>query len=200
MPTLILDPRIEALYRTDFHDRFRECWDGTDTVPPMPNNEHTRLVSQLTSVFSSLVDWEGGESAVPGANLSDRVAGWAQNYRCPDVLVYLAGNPAVDHGTHWVGGPDFLVEIISEGEDPHAKFDFYAAVHTREALIVERDPWALELFTLQGTALISVGRSEVGNDATLSSVALGLTFKLVAGTQRPRIEVTRPASGHTWLI
>ncbi len=200
MPTLILDPRIEGLYRTDFHDRYRECWEGTDIVPPMPNNEHTRLVSQFSSVFSSLVDWDAGEQAVPGANLSDRVAGWTQNYRCPDVLVYLRGNPAVDHGTHWVGGPDFAVEIISHGEDPHAKFVFYAAVNTREVLVVERDPWAVELFVLADGRLVTAGRSDVVNDVVLTSAALGLTFKLVTGTPRPRIEVTHPTTGKSWVV
>ncbi len=200
MPTLILDPTLDALYRERYADRYRETWDGVDTLPPMPNTQHQLLVNRLASAFSSVIDWDAGEVCYPGANLSDRVAGWAQNYRCPDVLVYLASNPAVDHGTHWVGGPDLLVEIISEGEDPHAKFDFYAAVRTREALIVERDPWALELFTLQGTALVSAGRSELGNDVTLTSAALGLTFKLVAGTARPRIEVTHTATGNAWTI
>lgn len=200
MATLILDPRMEALYRTDFHDRFRECWEGVDVVPPMPNNEHTRLVAQFTSVFSGLVDWDVGEQAVPGANLSDRATGWVQNYRCPDVLVYLAGNAAVDHGTHWVGGPDFAVEVISEGEDPRAKFDFYAAVNTRELLIVERDPWAVELFTLANGRLVSAGRSDVANGLVLNSAALGLTFRLVAGASRPKIEVTQPTTGKSWAI
>jgi hypothetical protein len=200
MATLILDPRLEALYRSEFHDRFRECWEGIDTVPPMPNTEHMRFVSQLNSVFSSVIDWDAGDSCYPGANLSDRLVGWTQNYRCPDVLVYLTGNPAVNHGTHWVGGPDFLVEIISEGEDPHAKFAFYAAVNTREVLVVERDPWAVELFTLANGALVSAGRSEVSNGLLLTSAALGLTFKLVAGASRPRIEVTQPASGKCWVV
>lgn len=55
------------------------------------------------------------------------------------------------------------VEIISEGEDPHATFALYAAVNTREVLVVERDPWAAELFTLLDGQLVSTGRSDVGN-------------------------------------
>lgn len=200
MPTLILDPYLDQLYREKYPDRFRETWDGVDTLPPMPNTEHMRYVSQLNSIFSSVIDWDAGDQSVPGANLSDRVANWTQNYRCPDVLVYLASNPAVDHGSHWVGGPDFLVEIISEGEDPHAKFAFYAAVNTREVLVVERAPWAVELFTLTGGQLVSAGRSDVSNGAVLSSVALGLTFKLVSGTPRPRIEVTQSTSGKSWVV
>jgi Uma2 family endonuclease len=200
MATLILDPHLEKRFRDEYPDRFRETWDGVDTLPPTPNTEHQRLVVQFSSVFSAVIDWDRGDSCFPGANLSDRADGWAQNYRCPDVLVYLSGNPAVDHDTHWVGGPDFLVEIISEGEDPHAKFAFYAAVNTREVLVVERNPWALELFTLVNGALVSAGRSELANGLVLTSDALGLTFKLVAGSPRPKVEVTHPASGKRWVV
>lgn len=42
--------------------------------------------------------------------------------------MYLAGSKAKDSGTHWVGGPDILVEITSPGEDPRQKLDFYAKV------------------------------------------------------------------------
>lgn len=69
-----------------------------------------------------------------------------------------------------MGGPDLAVEIISEGEDPHAKFAFYAAVNTREVLVVERDPWAAELFTLLDGQLVSAGRSDVGNGGPCSRV------------------------------
>ena len=200
MPTLILDPHLEQLYRDRYSDRFRETWEGVDVLPPMPNTEHQLLVNKLASAFSSVIDWDAGDSCFPGANLSDRVAGWTLNYRCPDVLVYLRGNPAVDHGTHWVGGPDFAVEIISEGEDPQAKFEFYAAVSTREVLVVERDPWAVELFTLSNGRLVSSGRSDVANGLVLNSAALGLTFRLVAGASRPKIEVTQPTTGKSWAI
>jgi Uma2 family endonuclease len=63
----------------------------------------------------------------------------------PDVVVALAGGQAKDCGTHWCSGPDFVVEIRSPSEDPRDKLDFYAAVGTREVLVIDRDPWALEL-------------------------------------------------------
>ena len=49
----------------------------------------------------------------PGCNVSDRPKRWKKNYRCPDVAVFLPGNPAEDRETHWFGGPDFAVEILS---------------------------------------------------------------------------------------
>lgn len=199
MPLLVLDPEIAREYRERF-DRFTESWDGVDVVAPLPNDEHQELQGALLMPLYDLFQVAGLGRVRPGVNVTDRHVGWRQNYRGPDVVVYLNGNPAVNHGTHWVGGPDFLVEIISEGEDPHAKFAFYAAVNTREVLVVERDPWAVELFTLTGGQLVSAGRSDAANGAVLSSAALGLTFKLIAGTQRPRIEVTQPTTGKSWVV
>src|SRR5688500_17695917 len=122
-------------------------------MPALPNNEHQNLVMRLGVPFAAVVNWEAGDSVPPGANVSARVAGWKQNYRCPDVVVALAGGRAQDCGTHWCGGPDFVVEIRSPSEDPRDKLDFYAAVGTREVLVIDRDPWGLELFRLDGLVL-----------------------------------------------
>lgn len=203
MPVLILDPVDEQKYRAE-HDangdnRFDEVWEGTLVVPPAPNTEHFRIASRLNTAVSAVIDWDRGDQCTPGGNLSDRTDGWTQNFRCPDLLVYLAGNPAVDHGTHWEGGPDFLVEIISPGEKPYDKFDFYAAVNTREVLIVRRDPWALELHQLRDGKLVPAGTSDLGNSAVLTSSELPLTFRLVAGQPRPTIEVIHTPTGRRWV-
>jgi hypothetical protein len=134
-------------------------------------------------------------------NVSDRADGWDKNYRAPDFLVYLTGNPAVNHGTHWQGGPDFLVEVLSRGERPRAKFRFYAAINTREVLLVHRRKagWALELFQLQGGKLEPAGRSTLDAPAVLASGVLPLTFQLVPGPDRPRIRVAHPTDGRDWL-
>ncbi|OWK43504.1 hypothetical protein FRUB_03103 [Fimbriiglobus ruber] len=199
---LILDPMLAREFRehhvaTDVC-RFDEMWEGMLVVPPAPNNEHFRIVSILNTATSSVIDWDAGDQSVPGGNLSDRAADWQHNYRVPDLLVYLAGNPAVDHGTHWEGGPDFLVEIISPGEKPYDKFDFYANVNAREILIVHRDPWALELFQLSGGKYVSAGRSDLSTPGVLKSTVLPLAFRLVAGKTRPKIEVTHPPTGRRW--
>ena len=86
---------------------------------------------------------------------------------------------------------------MSPGEDPHAKLDFYAAVGTREVLIVDRYPWALELFQLRNGRLESAGRSDVANPTSLASGVLPLSFRLVPDPKRPRIELTH-GDGRTW--
>jgi Uma2 family endonuclease len=175
-----------------------EMWDGVPYMPPMPNNEHQLLTLRLASAFAEIVGWDRGDQALPAVNVSDRADGWPQNHRGPDGVVYLAGNPAIDHGTHWQGGPDFLVEIMSPGEEPTAKFGFYAAVNTREVLIVDRYPWAVELFRLRDGALVSAGRSDLSNPAEVTSGVLPLAFRLVPGEPRPRVGVRHTGTGQTW--
>lgn len=202
MPVMIYDPVLEQEIRTarDKCDAGRrdEVWDGVLVVPPQANNEHQRIVSRLTAAISAVIDWDAGDQVLPGANVSDRDAGWKQNYRCPDVVVYLASNKSKDSDTHWVGGPDIAVEITSPGEDPRLKLDFYAKVKTRELLIVDRDPWAVELYQLRRGKLVSAGMSDAATSAVLASGVLPLTFQLRAGTPRPTILLTHTGTGQTW--
>jgi Uma2 family endonuclease len=202
MPVMILDPfleqRIRAERQNNETNQYDEVWEGVLVVAPLPNNEHQRIVTRLSTAFSSIIDWEQGNQVLPGANVSDRDADWISNYREPDVAVYLSTNPARDCGTHWVGGPDLAVEIVSPGEDPHDKLDFYAKVNTRELLIVDRDPWKLELYQLQGGKLVLVGKADGVSSSMLMSGVLPLTFQLQAGTLRPIILLTHTETKQTW--
>jgi Uma2 family endonuclease len=200
---LILDPTVAQRFiderSANGHDNY-EVWDGRVVVAPMPNNEHYFIAMKLAEAFSANIDWDRGERALPGGNVSDRDDEWEKNYRNPDLLVVLEGSTAIDRGSRWLGGPDLVVEIISPGEEPQAKFDFYAKVKTREVLIVDRNPWAVELYRLKGKKLILVGRSDEEEPQTVASAVLPLTFKLIAGKPRSRIEVTHPKSKKTWMV
>jgi Uma2 family endonuclease len=202
MPVMILDPMLEQRIRTERQDQemsqYDEVWEGVLVVAPLPNTEHQRIVQRLSLPFSSLIDWDQGSQVLPGVNVSDRDADWLKNYREPDLVVYLATNPAKDKGTHWIGGPDLAVEIVSPGEDPHHKLAFYAKVNTRELLIIDRDPWQLELYHLNGGKLILQGHADATNGVVLTSEVLPLTFHLKAGTQRPTIVVTHMVTKETW--
>ena len=204
MAILVLDPLHEAEARKMWpgldDDRLTEVWEGVTVMSPAANNEHQNLVNALGGVFWTVVESPGLGLTHQGVNLSDRTPDWMENYRNPDVTVYLDGNPAVDHGTHYVGGPDLAVEVISPGETPSAKFAFYAAVSTRELLIVHRDPWKLELFVLTDGKFTLAGSSTLSSASLCASVALGLTFRLLEGVRRPLIAVTHPATGHTWSV
>ena len=82
----------------------------------------------------------------PGVNLSDRDEGWEQNFREPDVAVFLRDGKAINCGTHWQGAADFLVEIISPGERTREKIPFYSSLGVVE-LLVDR-PRPLDAGTL----------------------------------------------------
>ena len=202
MAVMILDPALEKQVRAEYEaanpERPAEVWEGMTVVPPLPNNEHARLTLSLCQAFAAVIDWTAGDQALPGGNVSDRDDGWAHNYRNPDVLVAFAGGRAVDNDTHWTGGPDLVVEIISPGEDPQAKFDFYAGIGVREVMIVDRHPWAVELYRLQSGVFTLVGRAEPATGVEVSSGVLPLAFRLGPGRNRPVIGIRHTGTGQTW--
>lgn len=202
MPVVIYDPVYEKHVRAErerlFPNPRDEVWDGVLVMAPLANNEHQLLVMSLCYAFASVVDRGAGDCVLPGCNVSDRDAGWTDNYREPDVAVYLASSPAKDSDTHWVGGPDVAVEVVSPGEDPRLKLDFYAKVNTRELLVVERDPWAIEQYQLQGGKLVLVGTANDANGVVLTSSVLPLAFELRSGAARPVIRIAHVGTGQMW--
>ncbi len=191
--------RIIRQRRRSGASRFDEVWEGVYVMSPQPNNEHLILASLLSFAFHSGVDPSRVVAITQGGNVSDRHEGWRKNFRCPDVLVFLAGNPAEDRGSHWLGGPDFAVEILSPRDRSRKKFAFYAGVGVRELLLVDRKPWRLELYRLVDGSYEAAGTSEPDRPEVVTSHVLDLNFRLDPGTPRPRIEVSRPADGMTWI-
>lgn len=196
MNLVVCDPqdaaRLIAERRALGLDRFDEVWDGVYVMPPMPNDEHQQIVARLTAIFQDLIGWPGLGEVRPGVNVSDRLEDWTHNFRCPDVAVFLRGNPARNCGSHWVGGPDFGVEILSAGDRAREKFDFYASVGVRELLLIDRDPWALELYALKRKKLRPIGRTTLGETEPLASSVLPITFRLTKGPRRPIVRVSDP--------
>jgi len=180
-------------------DRFDEVWDGVYVMSPQPNPEHMLLSGMLTHVFLSALPPSRVLGVAPGGNISDRRENWAKNFRCSDVLVFLAGNPAEQLESHWVGGPDFAVEIISRGDRARKKLGFYTKVGVRELLLIDRRPWRLEHYCLREGSLELAGHTVLGENSAITSELLGLSFRLIANKPRPKIEITCPADGRTWL-
>jgi Uma2 family endonuclease len=180
-------------------DRYDEVWEGVYVMPPMASNWHQDLVGLLTAIFRSVLPSE--VRVQPGANVSDRREGWEKNYRCPDVVVVLPGSRAVDCGTHWFGGPDFLVEVRSPGDDSEAKLPFYAAVGVRELLIMQRDERTLRLFRHDGSALQPVGISEAKGKDWLPSTVIPFRFHYKSTKEGARTELERTdgVSQH-WVV
>jgi Uma2 family endonuclease len=203
MNLLVCDPekveRLIAERKASGFDRYDEVWEGVYIMAPLANNEHQLLTTDVCFVLREGVDREQG-LIFAGVNVSDREEGWEHNYRCPDVAVYLKGNRARDCGTHWCGGPDWGAEIMSKGDRSREKFDFYARIGTRELLILDRDPWSLELYVLKRKKLKLAGRSTVKTPKVLASTVLPLSFCLKAGTTRPLLVVSRTDIEKSWRI
>ncbi len=204
MATVVMDREFAERIRQERAavglDRWDEVWEGTYMMAPLPNAEHQQIASRLVTIFEETVGWNDETLVLAGTNVSDRHKGWEKNYRCPDVVVYLPATRARNYETHWHGGPDFAVEVMSDDDRTRDKIPFYSKVGTRELLIIDRDPWSLELLRLSGRKLKSVGISSGKRGRLLESRVLPLSFRLVGGKRRPAIEVVRSTDGKTWHV
>lgn len=204
MVAVINDPYLQEQIIADRRargiDHYDEVWEGVYMMAPIAGDEHQDFVGSLTTVFEIVIGWTGMGKVRPGVNVSDRRDDWTQNYRVPDVAVFLNDTQAELCGAFWYGGPDFAVEITSPGDRTREKFDFYAKVNTRELMIVERDPWTLELYRLKAGALQPAGKSTLDEPAVLSSNILPLSFQLLAGERRPQIAVTHADGQQRWTV
>ena len=202
MAIMVLEPWVEerllAERRSCDGDQYDEVWEGVYVMTPLPNNEHQQLVFWFTTILGDVVDQTGLGLVFPGVNLSDREAGWEKNYREPDVAAFLNDGKAINRGTHWQGAADFLVEIISPGERTHDKIPFYGRIGVVELVIIDRDPWTIELYRQQDGQMAKVGQSTLDAPEILECRSVGLTFQLTAGEKRPRIQATHPETGRQW--
>lgn len=202
MAATILDPELEdrliAERRAAGLDRFDEVWDGVYMMCPWPHDDHQEIVGFLQTVLGMLFQLTGHGEVRPGINLSDRPEDWTKNFRVPDVAVFFKTGTGVCHGAFWTGGPDFAVEIVSEGEDPEAKFGFYGGLGTRELLLVHRDPWRLELYAPEPGGMRLLQSADVNQPGILSK-SVDLTFSLRGSEEDPQLVVEHP-DGRNWTL
>ena len=109
-------------------------------MAPMPDDEHQELVALLTSILVEVMRWPGLGEVRPGVNVSNQREDWKQDYRVPDVTVFLKEGHAENLGTHWFGGPDLAIEIVSPDDRSREKIDFYSGIGVRELLVIDRQP------------------------------------------------------------
>jgi Uma2 family endonuclease len=204
MSILVTDPQLEERLKEQRQawgaDRYDEVWEGIYMMAPLPNNEHQRIVRKIYTVLDQVVSTLDLGEAFPGVNLSGIGGEWQEDYRVPDVAVFLHKGGARDCDTHWEGPADFLVEIVSPGDQTRQKITFYEKIGVEELLIVDRSPWKLEMLRRHERTLRKVGQATVSGGEVLVSQRLPLEFRLVAEKPRPRIEISHPAAGQRWLV
>jgi len=206
MTTMITDRHLEARLiaerQTLGHDRYDEVWEGVYVMSPLANNEHQQFAFRLAMVLQEAMGFDSDANVYAGVNVSDRRDDWTSNYRVPDVAVVLPGGGAEDRGEFLLGGPDFVAEIVSPGDQTSEKIPFYAEAGVRELLVVHRQPWALELYSLVDQELSLAGRGTLDDGKSLKSSTLPLSFRLVSrkGYGRPRMEVASTTGSKFWLV
>lgn len=204
MATLVTDPDLAEQLIEDRKargiDQRDEVWEGLYVMTPAPNDEHQDLVGGFTHVLRETIDHCQLGKSRPGVNLSDRVEEWTQNFRCPDVVVFLNDTTAEFHNTFWLGGPDLAIEVVSPDDQSREKFSFYEKIGTRELLIVDRDPWQLELHRLVDNKLVLAGISSLADPAWLLSETVPLKLRLQPGEKRPTIVLVHSSSDKIWQI
>lgn len=191
---LIADRRARG---ADHHD---EVWEGVYMMSPLADDEHQFITGRIHTILDLVIGLPGLGVIRPGVNVSDLRRDWTKNYRCPDVAVRLEGGRAEIRDSYWLGGPDFLVEVVSPDDQTYEKLPFYESIGTREALVIERRPWTLLLYRLTHGKLVEAGRSTLENGVQLSSEVVPLSFGLFAGQTRPQIEVSQSVAAQRWVI
>lgn len=176
-----------------------EVWEGVYVVPPLANNAHQRLVGAYTSILTEVVANAG--QVQPGANVSDRRSGWSHSFRGPDVVVVLNGGIAEDCGTHWFGGPDFLVEVESPRDPIPEKLEFYAKIKVREVLVIHRETRQMTLYRHDGERLVPVPPTDRDGKKWLVSAVVPLAFRRRALKNGVQTDVQRTdGPSGSWTI
>jgi len=181
-------------------DRNDEVWDGVYHMSPIANLAHQRIVRALNFAFENILLGTAAE-ILAGANISDRPRAWYKNFRIPDLIVVLPGNAIQDRKTHYLGGPDLAVEVLSPDDDSVEKLPFYAKVGTREVLHVDTDTKAVSLYALRDGTLQVVGTSSIADSNVVASSVLPVSFQVLGDQAKPVLRVTHTAKPEqNWII
>jgi len=155
-------------------DRYDEWWEGVYRIVTGPSPEHGELAAWLGGVLRPAARSKGMKVAAPvniGVDKAD--------CRVPDIGVYLPDTPRTSPA--FLATAVLVVELLSPGEVPRAKLDFYGGVEevlevdvaTGQARLLFRpdeagaaEPWSerSESRTLPGLQVVA-GVVEVGGES-----------------------------------
>ena len=196
----LADEILEGRNGFDRPNRGEEVWDEVTYIMPEANVEHDDIAGFFYRVFWAVFGIDERNRIQFRVNLSDRTVGWKSNYRVPDTMVFLAGNPAKLCGTHYCGGPDLALEVLSPDDKSREKLDFYALIGTREVIILDRDPWQLELYQLDQGEMKLAGTIEPGDGKKLSSRVGPIEYQLISSQPRPKVKIVHTKTGQEWVV
>jgi Uma2 family endonuclease len=203
MAVMVLDRGLAAsilsMREQNGEDRLREeVWDGVTFIMPEADNEHDGIASFFHGVFWTVFGLNPDYALHFRVNISDRERNWKQNYRTPDMALFSTHGPAKDCGKFWCGGPEVALEVVSPDDRSRDKLDFYAKVGTREVVVVDRDPFQIELYRLRRGRLVSVGIIKPGDGRKLASQVVPFEYQLIRSRPRPKVKIICAATGREW--
>jgi Uma2 family endonuclease len=197
---VILDPwlteRLMAERRAKGLDRWDEVWGGVCHMAPAPNLEHQRIERELLVIFHEAVIRVGIGEVFHEVNVANPEGGM-EDFRIPDLVVLLPESYDKMQGMFIAGGPDFIMEIHSPGDETYEKLPWYSEQGVREALIIDRDTKALSLYRRQGDQLVEVTSASTGVESQL----LPLRFEVVEEDGIRRLYISHlEESPRNWRI
>ena len=157
-----------------------------------PTEPHQDVAGCIYRVHAEVLRDTERAAVLISINVTDREEGRRDNHRCPDGAVILPENAG-----HWIGerraaflgGPDLILEVLSEADETYLKFPFYEARGVREILIVDSESRRPELWRREASGFRAVA-------PPLRSLVTGLVYAQVAGA----VEIRDPASGKVWRV
>lgn len=163
-------------------DRRDEMWEGVLHMTPAPNVEHQRILDRLISFLEPLLRSSEQGTLRSGINVF-RASG---DYRIPDLTFIAAGHePVLQQDGVRGGGPDGVIEIRSPDDETYEKLPFYAAIGTREVVVIDRDTKRPEIFRLAGPQYVAL---QPDRDGWLISETMRMRFRGL-DTSPPRLAI-----------
>lgn len=144
-------------------DRFDEWWQGVYRIVTGPSPEHGRLVIRLGGLLDERATARGLAAAAPVNIGVDKV-----DARVPDLAVYRPDTERTSPA--FLATAELVVEVLSPGEQPGQKLDFYAAHDVVEYLEVDLAGGDVRLLVRRDDAWVPADRSDV-IDLTVAEVA-----------------------------
>jgi Uma2 family endonuclease len=180
----VTDEELVWRKTTGIH-RWDEVWDGVWYMTPAPTLEHQRIIDEMIVFLKPLLKAQGRGLLVAGINVLQHAEGWT-NYRIPDLTFVASGRERILHedGVR-ASGPDAVIEIRSPGDDTYEKLPFYAAIGTREVVIVDRDTKQPQIHRLVGNHLLLVPADQ---DGWLTSERMLIRFRRM-DAEPPRLRI-----------
>jgi Uma2 family endonuclease len=180
----VTDQELAWRKTTGIH-RWDEVWDGVWYMTPAPTFEHQRIIDEMIIFLKPHLRARGRGLLVARINVLQHAQGW-KNYRIPDLTFVATGREHILHedGVR-AAGPDAVIEIRSPGDDTYEKLSFYAAIGTREVVIVDRETKQVEIRRLAGDDL---AMTQPDTDGWLMSETMTVRFRRIDG-QPPRLRI-----------